>query len=142
MSANVVAVVLEVAFGDRLGDLAARMPVWIVDSPANRAAAEALRRAFPGRSHRDGVTTFRVNPSDSPEKWLEDILPTIDLHHGEYSPSPRWTAVEAVGARLVPSLRRALTEFGLTVFEEDARGFRAWSPGAPPEGWGPRSGSR
>lgn len=55
-----VAIVLDSAFGGRLAEIAAQMPVWIVDTLANRAMAEQHWSRHPGRSQADGVTTFKA----------------------------------------------------------------------------------
>ena len=39
---QLVAIVVDPAFGDRLAALAARCHVWAVDTPANRAATEPI----------------------------------------------------------------------------------------------------
>ena len=36
-----IAIVLDPDFGARLHELAARMPVWVVDSPGNRSSIES-----------------------------------------------------------------------------------------------------
>ena len=64
-----VAVVLDLEFGDRLSELAARLPVWIVDTPANRRAAQKHWGEHPGLSDTEGVTTFKVDLSSSAEVW-------------------------------------------------------------------------
>src|SRR5262245_46789716 len=111
-----VAIVLETDLGDRLGELAARMPVWIVDTPANRAAAQRYWAHNPGRPHTEGVTTFVLDASRPDD--LADVLSEVDLHHGEYSHDPPYSVVEVFGADLTPALRQAFAEFGLTRFIE------------------------
>ncbi len=46
---------------------------------------------------REGITSFRVDPTATPEDWLVDVLDQIDLHHGEYSQSPPYSALQIVG---------------------------------------------
>jgi hypothetical protein len=64
-----VAIVVDPIFGERLHALIARMPLWVVDTPPNRAEAEAYWRTHSGASHTDGLTTFRVDPNQGPEEW-------------------------------------------------------------------------
>jgi len=127
-----VAVVLEPAFGERLTELAARLPVWIVDTPANRAAAKRYWAEHPGQSHTEGVTTFKVDLSLSPEAWCAEVLPDIDLHHGEYSHDPAYTAVEVFGTPLTATLQQRFADYGLAECVERPGGFVATKGAAPP----------
>ncbi len=125
MSQYIVAVVLETEFGDRLCELAARMPVWIVDTPVNRSAAEQHWAGHPMSTHLDGVTTFTVDLAGTAEAWLVGILADVDLHHGYYSHDPAYSAIEIYGASLTPEVREALAEYGLMAFAERSGGFVA-----------------
>ena len=78
-----VFVVLDRSFRDRLADLARNGPVWIVDTPANRAAADVFWAANSDRTHLNGVTTFRFDLGATAENILVSKLDTIDLHHGD-----------------------------------------------------------
>ncbi|HWW83709.1 MAG TPA: hypothetical protein VNZ26_08920 [Vicinamibacterales bacterium] len=120
-----VGIVVDAAFGDRLLDLALRMPVWIVDTPANRASAETYWRTNPGRSHTEGVTTFKCELSCAPEEWCAGVLSDIDLHHGQYSHVPPYSVVEVFGSSLTEKLRTAFNGYGFAVFSEHPDGFRA-----------------
>lgn len=126
-----MAVVLDPDFGDRLQDLSATKPVWIADTPINRAAAEAAWASRPGLTRLDGVTTFRVDQSLTPEAWLTGILATVDLHHGESSHDPPYAGVEVFGATATPEVRAALTEFDLANVVERPDGFLATRSSAP-----------
>jgi hypothetical protein len=120
-----VAVVLESDFSDRLSELAARMPIWIVDTPVNRAAAEKEWAQHPSRSHTEGITTFKADPAASAEDRLSGVLSDLDLHHGEYSHDPAYNAIEVFGAALTPLLRKAFAAYGLDEFVERSGGFVA-----------------
>lgn len=103
-----VAIVFEKEFGDRLGDLAMRMPVWIVESGTNRAAvSEAWNRAseWPHIS----VTVFR--PTDD----LRHLLSQIG--------SPQ--RVDVIGMTLADDAREVLVAAGFTKIVESTDGFRA-----------------
>jgi hypothetical protein len=121
----VVAVVLDTEFGERLLALASRMPVWIVDIPTNRAAAQRCWDLNTGGTQLHGVTTFKIDQAQSPETWLLEILANVDLHHGQYSQSPPYRAVEVCGAGLTSELREAFAELGLVEFVERSGGFVA-----------------
>jgi len=103
-----VAIVFDRELGDRLGELAMRMPVWIVESNANRpAVADAWNRAseWPHIS----VTVFRP-PGD-----LRLLLTQIG--------QPQ--RVDVIGMRLKDEVRDALMAAGFTKFVETSDGFRA-----------------
>jgi len=120
-----VAMVLDTEFADRLLALASRMPVWIVDTPANRSAAQRFWDSNQSRTDLDGVTTFKVDPAQTPETWLSNVLGDVDLHHGQYSHNPPYSAVEVFGATLTPEVREAFAEFGLIDFVQRPGGFVA-----------------
>jgi hypothetical protein len=130
-SALVVALVVDSEYGARLDALSVAMPVWIADTPTNRAAAEALwRRAPESISHiaPGAITTFRVRLSEPPSAWALSVLGEIDLHHGEYSQTPAYNALEVIGTEATSDLRKALEEYGLSEFKSRAGGFRASAP--------------
>jgi len=123
-----VSVVLDRAFGSRLAELLVLGPVWIVESPVNRAIAEGLWAQFPTRNHLDSLTTFKAAETDSPEEMLIGNLGTIDLHHGFYSADPPYTVLEVVGTCLTPRIEAALTDLGFDSFPVTTDGFRAIRP--------------
>lgn len=103
-----VAIVFEREFGDRLADLAMRMPVWIIESASNRAAiAEAWNRAteWPQIS----FTVFRAS----------DDLPHLLTQIGH----PK--RVDVIGMALTDDARAVLTAAGFTKFVEVSDGFQA-----------------
>ena len=123
-----VAIVLDPKFGSRLIDLAQRMPVWIADTPENRAVAKALWHgdvATRASETLHEVTTFVVNPATSPEEQMVNILDTVDLHHGEYSQDPPYRYLEVFGALPTETVRRELNRFGFILSQESAGWFRA-----------------
>jgi hypothetical protein len=120
-----VYVVLDREYGDRLSKLAADGPVWIVDTPTNRAVAQKIWTADPNRSHLDGVTTFKTADASSPETALIEQLDTIDLHHGTYSANPPYTVLEIIGATISERIQTELSQFGFDQFQGTAEGFCA-----------------
>jgi hypothetical protein len=117
-----VAIVVDPVFGERLLSLADQMPVWIADTPVNRSGAELFWSNVGQR--RSVVTTFRVNGNDVAD-WCRTILPQVDIHHGDYSQSPAYSAVEVFGATATPLLRAVFSEYGFTISSERSDGFRA-----------------
>lgn len=102
-----VAIVFDPRFGGQLAELAMRMPVWIVESSANRAAvAEAWHRAteWPHIS----ITVFR-----SPD--LRHLLSQIG--HPQ--------RVDVIGMMLTDERRDALMSAGFEKIVETGDGFRA-----------------
>ncbi|HEX6160396.1 MAG TPA: hypothetical protein VF111_09550 [Thermoanaerobaculia bacterium] len=115
-----LAVVLDPDFGDRLEKLAFQRPVWIVESSANRTAAEAtsLRSSeWPQIS----VTLFRPLPATPSREDWDAFLAQLALHHPV-------TSVDFIGTPLTLPLRAALGEAGLGEISEQADGFRARRP--------------
>ena len=123
-----VFVVLDREYGDRLSELAQTGPVWIVDTPLNRTAAQKIWAIDPNRSHLDGVTTFKTGDDSSPEDGLINELDTIDLHHGTYSADPPYTVLEVIGAEMTERVKMGLSEFGFNEIQTTAEGFRAVRP--------------
>jgi hypothetical protein len=100
-----VFVVVDREYGERLSELARTGPVWVVDTPNNRAAAQKIWAVDANRSHLNGVTTFKTGEDCSPEDTLINELDTIDLHHGTYSANPPYTVLEVIGAVMSEGLR-------------------------------------
>jgi hypothetical protein len=92
------AIVLDPDFGAELHSLAARMPVWIVDSPGNRAAIEAEWT----RRRRDGavreLSVFRAIDGLSPSDHLAALVRTIDAAHGPGAQDPPFRTLLVYGA--------------------------------------------
>jgi hypothetical protein len=116
-----VGIVVDATFGERIHSLVHKMPVWIVDTPINRAAAESRWRQQP----EDSVTTFKVNSGDSPEDWCAGVLGTVIEHHGEYSHFPPVSSLEIIGAQPVDSLVATFAEHGFPKVRSTPDGFRA-----------------
>ena len=120
----VVGLAVDPEFRD-LASVARRMPLWVVDTPFNRPLAESHWRDHHNHTHLDGVTLFTVVAGDLPEEWCANVLRDIDLHHGQHSHNPPYSAVEVFGVKLTDRLRNAFAEFGFTTFDERGDGFRA-----------------
>ena len=109
-----VAIVADPGFGERLESLAERMHVWAADTPANRHTVERLWATVTAPSIERGVTVFRVSPSEPSDAWVADIIPDVELHHGEYSHNPPVDTLEIHGTVLSTRLRMALDAAGFT----------------------------
>jgi hypothetical protein len=122
----VVSIVVDREFGGRVDETAARGPVWIAESATNRAAAEAWRIRHAASMPHDGVTVFRVNPAGPPERWVADILSTVELHYGAYDERPpTFDVLEVWGAPLTSELEGRLIDDGYIAIVPRPDGFRA-----------------
>lgn len=122
-----VALVLDSAFGEALKQLAERLHVWVVDTPANRAVAESVwasEQPFRYNIER-GITTFASKLGKGPEEWCAAFLDTIDMHHDEQSHHPGYSVLEVYGLKFTDRLRPKFVDLGFTVFEDTDYGFRA-----------------
>ena len=97
-------------FSSSLEKVAFHTPVWMVDTPENRAAAEQAWRTAIDWPH-ISVTLF------SDYDWTT-LLYQISLNE-------RFDVLEAVGTRLSPEARSALESAGYVRIDETASGFRA-----------------
>jgi hypothetical protein len=122
-----VAIVVDPAFGDQLDALAARVHVWVADTVVNRSAAERVRAAGAPPGLESGVTTFKVDATQTPEHWCAAIIGTVEEHHGEFGHDPPVSEFEVYGMPPTPSLQAAFAEYGFDEFEPTTDGFRARS---------------
>lgn len=122
-----VSVVLDKEYGERLFDLTETGPVWIVDTPRNREAAQAEWARDKSRTHLTGVTTFKSGDLSAEDAFVGN-LGTIDLHHGPYSADPPYTVLEVIGTPLTGRIKKELAEFGFDQFESLPDGFVAVRP--------------
>ena len=105
-----VAVVFAEDFSSQLEKLSFHTPVWMVDTPANRAAAEAAWMQAVEWPH-ISVTLFR------PLDW-EKLLNQVGMQE-------KFDVVEAIGAELTQPVREVLEHAGFVRIEQTAAGFRA-----------------
>ena len=56
---DLIFIVVDTAFGERLVDLPDGPPVWIADSAVNWPAVQRRWGSHPGRSEREGVTSVK-----------------------------------------------------------------------------------
>jgi hypothetical protein len=120
-----VYIVVDRAFGDKLTEIEEGAPVWIVDTPINKAVVRRLWGERPQQNHLAGITTFDDFESSSSEDLLLGELGTIDLHHGRYSANPPYTVIEVVGTPLTTKVKDELSEYGFNEFYPASVGFTA-----------------
>ena len=116
---HVVAVIAETDGGARIRAVAGRLPVWVADTPANRAAVEALRSEARGSGTGLGVTLFRVDAETRPDEWVAQVLGTVVEHHGALGHDPPLTALELYGVLVMGDLRATLSERGFDLVTSD-----------------------
>ena len=119
-----VAIMVDPDYGERLEELAPRMPVWVARTKGNSAAIERLFR----RIRREGgpsLTSFVVDPEAGRDEWCASVLATVDEHHGPCSQDPPYDAIQVIGTPLSPTLRAFCEELGVHSFHDTASGFTA-----------------
>lgn len=79
---ELVALVVDPECGERIREIAARMPAWVVDTPTNRSAVTALREE--AASGYASLTTFRSAPGETPEELCIQILSTSTSTRASY----------------------------------------------------------
>lgn len=120
-----VAIVLDAEFGAQLSELAARMPVWVVDTPGNRAAIESEWT----RRRRDGaereLSVFRAIDGLTPAEHVTALLRTIEANHGPSARQPPFTALLVIGEAADGAMTSALRNAGFDEPVANGEGFRA-----------------
>jgi hypothetical protein len=122
---SLVSVVVDPQFGFRLAEQVRLGAVWIIDTPANRAAFEQYWAEHAGGSHLEGVTSFTGLSDASPETLLLNEIDVIDLHHGPLSAQVPYSVLEVLGTALTRRIEEALKGYGFVTFEPIVDGFRA-----------------
>jgi hypothetical protein len=122
---NKVILVLDPDYGDNLASLAALGHVWVIDTPANLAAASEYWAQNQKHEVKTGITTFKSSENESRLESCLNILETIDLHHGKYSSHLPYSVLEIIGLRLTDEVKSAIKALGFGTFESTVEGFRA-----------------
>jgi hypothetical protein len=107
-----VAIVFEQDYAASLAKLAFRTPVWLVDTPANRGAAEEAWRDAVEWPH-ISVTLFRAQ-----DDW-KTLLEQVALRERNVE------TLEVIGSAMDRATHTTLVEAGFTRFDESPSGFRA-----------------
>jgi hypothetical protein len=114
-----VAIVFEPDYAIHLERLAFHTPVWLVDTPPNRAAAEDVLRSAAEWPH-IAVTLFR-SPAGQPtrEDWRA-LLSELEIRERSFE------ALEVIGTPKTNVAHASLVEAGFARFDQTASGgFRA-----------------
>jgi hypothetical protein len=113
-----VAIVLDSDYSAALEKLAFTTPVWIVDTPENRSAAEQVWHAANEWPHLT-VTLFRAPVGTATKDDWRTLLEQIAFQEKAAD------TIEVIGSPLTLAARAALTDAGFQRFEETADGVRA-----------------
>jgi hypothetical protein len=76
---------------------------WLVESPANRALAEAIWRA---KATDPNSALFKSSMDEIGSSDILAMLETVDLHH------PDWSKIDWIGVKLSEELDRTFREEG------------------------------
>jgi hypothetical protein len=118
-----VALVLDPNFGKECSRLVARMPVWVVDSVANRTAVDAIRKGESGND--SDLTTFQARGGESLAAMCERIVQSLDDHYNEQSQSPGYAELNVIGVQLNEVSMPIFHELGFSEFSRTPGGFLA-----------------
>jgi hypothetical protein len=91
-------------------------PFWVIQSPANTAAINALWATLHSR-FADAPTYFDAAPGRTAEDSAEAFIGTVDEHH------PYWRTFEIIGTPLSARLLAALRECAPGSAQETGEGF-------------------
>jgi hypothetical protein len=111
-----VTLVVDPDFGPRATAQAGFGPLWVIESPANVAAIQALWDSGPSKF--ENAPTYFLNRADrSPEEAAAFEIGTVDTHH------PYWQTFEIIGVRLTDNLLSTFREFTTGTARETDEGF-------------------
>jgi len=118
-------VIVDRDLGERLREICANTPVWIVDSPSNGPMIRRLSKENQVHEHLERITSFSDLRPSSPEELFLVEFGTIDLHHGSYSVEPPYATLEAVGTPLTGRIVKPHRAYGFGKCSATARRFIA-----------------
>lgn len=113
---DTVAIVFDPDFADALRALN-DTDVWVIRSPKNSAVVDDLRQA--GHTH---LTTFEDYMEPDVEAF-DEILRTIELHHGEYGQDSPFRRAVVYGLAFDDAFRERLSSLGFGFVGRTPNGF-------------------
>jgi hypothetical protein len=124
---RLAAIVLDGAYGARVNALAARGPVWMVDSAANRQAAADYEASGARREARGHQVALCLFPTDSPaEEQLREIVRSIiDLDDDATAGEFPYSILSVIGLEATDAIRATLRDYGLLSTTRTRDGFVA-----------------
>lgn len=137
MDANpdIVHVVVDPVYGERIRDLPVGECAWIRHTIMNQAVVDALLQEYlktkDGRegNNTENISVFDLDPSLSPEQCLLTIIPTIERHHYETAQGPGYSILNVIGVSWSECIRREFQANGFVFHKNSSEGFvvkREW----------------
>ena len=123
-----VILIVDPFFGARLQTQIGIAPVWIVESPGNRAIAEQLRLRYPVATDAMLLTVFKGDIDATGADRVLAILGTVAEHHGTWSTDGHeltMTALRVIGAEATRDVAAACRDYGLPHIAATEQGFMA-----------------
>lgn len=116
-----VILVLDIAFGEGLWEIAWWNPTWVTGSEQNRAAVEEIWRT----DKRPDVTLWSTAAERVTTEDWQQLLNTIDMHHGELASNTQVKRLSVYGAAPTPAIIAALHDFQFDCVKTTPSGFIA-----------------
>jgi hypothetical protein len=115
-------------FDARLCEIELGVPVWIVDTPANKPYVDKRWTTEKNPNHLIGVTTFPDLPAASSEETLIGKLETLDFALRLLFFESPYTLLEVIGTPITLRIKNEFGQFGFNDFRETPNGFEAPRP--------------
>jgi hypothetical protein len=113
-----ILIVLDPHYGDRLHNIAANGPVWIVDTPDNR------KSFADGTGFVTNSALFKMSDPQCRRESLLKIIPDIADHFGTSSfPDGDYRQCRVIGLPLSEKVREELNVAGVHALDADENGF-------------------
>ncbi len=128
LAPSIVHVIVAPDYGERLRDLPADEAAWVADTATNHPVIKSIGATHsvdPNRGYLTGITSFKVPADKTPEDWLLGVLNAVEDHHCEYSQTPPYSILCAIGTVLTPRIRVRLESYHFVRFEDLPEGFLA-----------------
>ena len=123
-----VILIVDPAFDARLQTQFGSAPVWLVESPSNRALAEQLRLGYLTATDATLLTVFTGDLGASGADRVLAILGTVAEHHGAWSTNGdelTMTGLRVIGADVTRDVAAACRDYGLPHIAAAEYGFVA-----------------
>lgn len=121
---NLVLLILDPEFGDRLDNLPRPYPIWIVESERNRAVLENLPPAY------GPLTVFPPRKDESATHIFERIVDSLDQHHNELAQDPPYDTLVVYGLPAEADMLDSLRDLGFVSQVKDSAAVRFLKAGA------------
>lgn len=103
---NIVLLVLDRQFGDRLGSLPRPYPIWIAESERNRDALKTSPKPS------GAITWFPLRKGESAEQVFARIAESLDQHHNELAQVPPYDTLDVYGLPVDADVLSSVRDLG------------------------------